>query len=160
MRKIICDRCGAEITGDRIGYVAVSWRAASDDSLMHDNPYEHMDFCEHCMNVIVACIDNVDINREEPEEPEAVEDPVQEEPEEDEEDQEEDENALWEDEEKPGPKPEKKPVRKKGVNYTKLRELVKAGKTPKECADALGITAKQFYYARKRAEALYVAGRI
>lgn len=165
MRKIICDRCGAEITGNRIGYVAAGWRAPSDNSFLNKNPYEHMDFCEDCMNSIVAFIDGVDIVREEPEavedpiegEPETVEGAVEEEPEEDEE---EDENALWEDEEKPEPKSEKKPVRKKGVNYTKLRELVKAGKTPKECADALGITAKQFYYARKRAEALYVAGRI
>lgn len=57
MRKIICDRCGAEITGDRIGYVAVNWRATSDDSLMQNNPYECMDFCEECMKDIANVID-------------------------------------------------------------------------------------------------------
>ena len=49
MRKIICDRCGAEITGDRIGYVAVNWRAVSDNSFLTESPYEHADFCEKCM---------------------------------------------------------------------------------------------------------------
>lgn len=58
MRKIICDRCGAEITGDRIGYVAVNWRATRDDSLMQNNPYEHMDFCECCMLDITFFIDD------------------------------------------------------------------------------------------------------
>lgn len=50
--------------------------------------------------------------------------------------------------------------RKKGVNYSRLRELVKAGKTAQEVAAELGITVKQYYYARKRAEALYVAGML
>ena len=57
MRKIICDRCGAEITGDRIGYVEVNWRAASDNSFLKKNPYEHSDFCEKCMKDIVSVID-------------------------------------------------------------------------------------------------------
>lgn len=165
MRKIICDRCGAEITGNRIGYVAAGWRAPSDNSFLNKNPYEHMDFCEDCMNSIVAFIDGVDIVREEPEavedpiegEPETVEGTVEEEPEEDEE---EDENALWEDEEKPEPKPEKKPVRKKGVNYARLRSMIKDGMSNETIAENLGLTMKQFYYARKRAEQLYIAGRI
>lgn len=57
MRKIICDRCGAEITGDRIGYVAAGWKAPSDKSFIQNNPYEHMDFCERCMMEITAFID-------------------------------------------------------------------------------------------------------
>ena len=57
MRKIICDRCDAEITGDRIGYVAVNWMATTDNSLMQNNPYERMDFCERCMMEIIAFID-------------------------------------------------------------------------------------------------------
>ena len=78
MRKIICDRCGAEITGDRIGYVAVNWRAASDNSFLKENPYEHLDFCPVCMSQIVAFIDDVSLKLVQ-EEPEAVEDPVEEE---------------------------------------------------------------------------------
>ena len=57
MRKIICDRCGAEITGDRIGYVAAGWKAPSDKSFIQNNPYERMDFCEGCMKEIIALID-------------------------------------------------------------------------------------------------------
>lgn len=86
MRKIICDRCGAEITGNRIGYVAVNWRSASDNSLMQDNPYETADFCEACMRRIALVIDGklgTVVYEDMPEEPEvAVEDPAQEEPEE------------------------------------------------------------------------------
>ena len=167
MRKVICDRCGAEITGDRIGYVAAGWRAPSDNSFLNKNPYEHMDFCEDCMNSIVAFIDGVDIVREEPE---AVEDPVEGEAEtvegvveeEPEEDEEEDENAYWPDEEATETEPEPEPVyeKKKKVDLRKLRELVKAGKTAKEIADHFGISVASYYNYRKKAEALYIAGRL
>ena len=158
MRKIICDRCGKEIPqGTRTGYIAVNWRAASDNSLMLDNPYENDDFCEDCMKNIVNVIDfnikvevreaSVDAGAEEVEDG-SEEDPV------DNDDDDEDE------EEEEEPEPDPPPVVKKGVNYTKLRELVKAGKEPREIAEELGITMKQYYYARKRAEQLYIAGRI
>lgn len=66
MRKILCDRCGAEIPlKSRIGYVAVNWRAPSDESLMYENPYEGYDFCEQCMHDIVEVIDNVVLCQEE-----------------------------------------------------------------------------------------------
>lgn len=66
MRKILCDRCGAEIQlKSRIGYVAVNWRAPSDESLMYENPYEGYDFCEQCMHDIVEVIDNVVLCQEE-----------------------------------------------------------------------------------------------
>ena len=70
MRKIICDRCGAEIpNGTRIGYVAVNWRSASDNSLMQDNPYKDDDFCEKCMEDIARVIDFKIISAPEEEEP-------------------------------------------------------------------------------------------
>ena len=66
MRKILCDRCGAEIPlKSRIGYVAVNWRAPSDESIMYENPYEGYDFCEQCMHDIVEVIDNVVLCQEE-----------------------------------------------------------------------------------------------
>lgn len=126
MRKIICDRCEAVITGQKIGYVAVNWRARSDDSFMQDNPYEHMDFCEHCMNVIVACIDNVDINREELE---AVEDPVEEEPE-----------------------PVKKAPQKKSVDKGKVGALSKAGWSNVKIADEMGVSSERIRQILKELE--------
>ena len=66
MRKILCDRCGAEIPlNSKIGYVAVNWRAPSDGSLMYENRYEGYDFCEQCMHDIVEVIDNVVLCQEE-----------------------------------------------------------------------------------------------
>ena len=92
MRKIICDRCGAEITGDRIGYVEVNWRAASDNSFLKENPYEHSDFCEKCMKDIVSVIDFKILSapkeeEQDPEEEETVEDAKKEEKGEDDEDE-------------------------------------------------------------------------
>ena len=146
MRKIICDRCGAEITGERIGYLAATWKSRSDDSFMQPSPYEDYDFCEACMKDVISVID-FDIIPAPPEpepEPEPEEEPV--------EDPEEEEVVQR--------IAETKAPARKGVNYTRLRELVKAGKTPKEISEELGITTKQYYYARKRAEQLYVAGAI
>lgn len=60
MRKILCDRCGAEIPlNSKIGYVAVNWRAPSDGSLMYENRYEGYDFCEQCMEDIIAVADSI-----------------------------------------------------------------------------------------------------
>lgn len=73
MRPIICDRCKAEITGQRIGYVAVNWRARSDDSFMQDNPYERCDFCEKCMEDIARVIDFKILAAPEDEEPDPEE---------------------------------------------------------------------------------------
>lgn len=140
MRKIICDRCGAEITGDRIGYVAVNWMAVTDNSLMQNNPYEHMDFCERCMMEITAFIDKKKPEDEDPEESE---------------DEEADPEPAPVD-----PEPEPPPKIYKGVNLRKLRELVKAGKTAQEIAAELGCSVAMYYKHRKRAEALYNAGML
>ena len=158
MRIIKCDRCGKEIpNGTRIGYIAMNWRAPSDDSLLEDNPYERMDFCPACMETIVKVID-CGIEEAVEEEPEAVEESP-EAVEEDEADEDPDEDEAEEPEPEPAPTP--KPVsRRKGVNYSKLRELVKKDLSNEEIARELGITMKQFYYARKRTEQLYVAGEI
>lgn len=140
MRKIICDRCGAEITGNRIGYVAVNWRETRDDLLMQDNPYEHMDFCECCMLDITFFIDKKKPEDEDPEESE---------------DEEADPEPAPAD-----PEPEPPPKIYKGVNLRKLRELVKAGKTAQEIAAELGCSVAMYYKHRKRAEALYNAGML
>lgn len=131
MRKIICDRCGAEITGDRIGYVSVNWRAVSDNSLMHgSNPYQHSDFCEKCMRSIVMVIDHkIESQPEEEEEPEAVEDPVEEEPE-----------------------PVKKAPQKKTVDKGKVGALSKAGWSNTKIADEMGVSSERIRQILKELE--------
>ena len=122
MRKIICDRCGAEIpNGTRIGYVAVNWRAASDNSLMQDNPYEEADFCEKCMEDIARVIDFKIISA----------------PEEEELDQEEEEVVE---------RIQKTPARATTPpDFGKIRELVKAGKSTKEISEIIGKSYNQTY---------------
>lgn len=224
MRKILCDRCGAEIPlKSRIGYVAVNWRAPSDESLMYENPYEGYDFCEQCMHDIVEVIDNVVLCKEEdkteqetPEElarrfvnaMKEVSAPEPEEPEEAESGSETDvepdiqgavektvkstEAAVeaWKDmtqsadaaaediqamaaearQAAPLEFPEDteelvgrladNPPPKRFVNLRELRELVKAGKKPKESAEHFGISVASFYNYRKRAEAMWNAGKL
>ena len=121
MRQIICDRCKAVITGPRIGYVAVNWRAASDNSLMQDNPYEEADFCEKCMEDIARVIDFKIISAPEEEEP----------------DQEEEETVE---------RIQKTPARvTTPPDFGKIRELVKAGKSIKEISEIIGKSYNQTY---------------
>lgn len=121
MRKIICDRCSAEITGDRIGYVAVNWRSASDNSLMQDNPYEEADFCEKCMEDIARVIDFKILSA----------------PEEEEQDPEEEETIE---------RIQSTPARPTAPpDFGKIRELVKAGKTTKEISEIIGKSYNQTY---------------
>lgn len=121
MRKIICDRCGAEITGDRIGYVAAGWRAPSDNSFLNKNPYEHADFCEKCMKDIVSVIDFKIISA----------------PEEEEQDPEEEETVE---------RIQKTPARPTAPpDFGKIRELVKAGKSTKEISEIIGKSYNQTY---------------
>jgi len=122
MRKIICDRCEAEIpNGTRIGYVAVNWRAASDNSLMQDNPYERSDFCEKCMEDIARVIDFKIISAPEEEEP----------------DREEEETVE---------RIQNTPARPTAPpDFGKIRELVKAGKTTKEISEIIGKSYNQTY---------------
>lgn len=226
MRKILCDRCGAEIPlTSKIGYVAVNWRAPSDDSLMYENSYEGYDFCEQCMHDIVEVIDNVVLCQEEdktgqetPEElarrfvnaMKEVEVTVLEstEPKEADSGSEtdvepdtqgavektvkrtkaaveawkdmtqsadaaaEDVQAMAaearqtaplefpEDTEKPVGRLADNPPPKQFVNLRELRELVKAGKKPKEIAEHFGISVASYYNYKKKAEALWIAGRL
>lgn len=226
MRKILCDRCGQEIPlTSKIGYVAVNWRAPSDESLMYENPYEGYDFCEQCMHDIVEVIDNVVLCKEEdkteqetPEElarrfvnaMKEVEVTVLEstEPKEADSGSEtdvepdtqgavektvkstkaaveawkdmtqsadaaaEDVQAMAaearqtaplefpEDTEKPVGRLADNPPPKRFVNLRELRELVKAGKKPKEIAEHFGISMASFYNYRKRAEAMWNAGML
>lgn len=46
------------------------------------------------------------------------------------------------------------------VNLRELRELVKAGKKPKEIADHFGISVASYYNYRKKAERLYITGNL
>lgn len=221
MRKILCDRCGAEIPlKSRIGYVAVNWRAPSDESLMYENPYEGYDFCEQCMHDIVEVIDNVVLCKEEdkteqetPEElarkfVEAMKEVYALEPEEPEEAESGSETAVepdiqgavektvksteaaveaWKDmtqsadaaaegvqamasearqtaplefPEEPVGRLADNPPPKQFVNLRELRELVKAGKKPKEIAEHFGISMASYYNYKKKAEAMWNAGRL
>lgn len=182
MRKILCDRCGAEIPlTSKIGYVAVNWRAPSDESLMYENPYEGYDFCEQCMEDIIEVIDSIcahsevieekketpeelarkfveamkEVSAPEPEEPEEAEIGSEEaapEPEET--------KMVEQDQEEPVGRLADNPPPKRFVNLRELRELVKAGKKPKEIAEHFGISVASFYNYRKRAEAMWNAGML
>lgn len=186
MRKILCDRCGQEIPlKSRIGYVAVNWRAPSDESLMYENPYEGYDFCEQCMHDIVEVIDNVVLCKEDdkteketPEElarrfVEAMKEvsvevlaPDPEEPEEaesgsEEADTEPEETKMVEqDQEEPVGRLADNPPPKQFVNLRELRELVKAGKKPKEIAEHFGISMASYYNYKRKAEAMWNAGML
>ena len=121
MRPIICDRCKAVITGPRIGYVAVNWRARSDDSFMKDNPYEGSDFCEKCMEDIARVIDFKIIPAPEEEEPDQEEEEVVE-------------------------RIESTPARPTAPpDFGKIRELVKEGKSIKEISEIIGKSYNQTY---------------
>ena len=129
MRKIICDRCGKEITSDRIGYVAATWRSRSDNSFMQLSPYEDADFCEDCTKDIVSIIDyHVKVEVEE-----AV---IDADPE----------------EEKPVEQPQKVPV-KKAVDKGKVSALAMAGWSMKKIADEMGVSPERIRQILKELEA-------
>lgn len=50
-RIIKCDRCGGEIQEGEIGYVSMMQRT-KDGDLCGDNPFEKLDFCPRCMELI------------------------------------------------------------------------------------------------------------
>lgn len=224
MRKILCDRCGQEIPlNSKIGYVAVNWRAPSDGSLMYENRYEGYDFCEQCMEDIIAVADSIcthsEVIEEKKETPEElarrfvnamkeVSAPESTEPKEADSGSETDvepdiQGAVektvkstkaaveaWkdmaqsadaaaegvqamaaearqtaplefpEDQEEPVGRLADNPPPKRFVNLRELRELVKAGKKPKEIAEHFGISVASFYNYRKRAEAMWNAGKL
>lgn len=159
MRIVVCDRCGRRIEdGEMIGSVAVNMRREYQGPMVKANPYSECDFCEDCMREIVALID-ADPYQEPEEEPEAEETP--EEPE-----------AEAEPEADPEPEPEPEPGdmesgsiivtnnMRQYIDLRELRELVKAGKKPQEIADHFGISLQKYYSARKKAEKLYIEGRL
>lgn len=56
-RKIICDRCGAEITSrPKLGYIALNYRDPKSGDLLDNNILEESDFCETCMHEITEYI--------------------------------------------------------------------------------------------------------
>ena len=58
MRKIICDRCGANITAaEKTGHISMNWRAARRGDPVPKNPYKDCDFCQACMEDIAKVID-------------------------------------------------------------------------------------------------------
>lgn len=61
-RVIKCDRCGKEIDPKRIGYVSVMERKDGDE-LTGKNPFEDMDFCGECMELIAGFITNAPATR-------------------------------------------------------------------------------------------------
>lgn len=173
MKCVICDRCKRVIGKDeKIGYISVNWRKEAGGDLMQPNPYEEYDFCETCIKLIVAVIDRIDARRPviKMPAPEDVEkfktvltglhldilgpDPAEEEEEEEEEEAEEDA------EEEPVGRLADTPKPSHGVNLRELRELVKAGKKPKEIAEHFGISLANYYNYKKKAEALWNAGML
>ena len=182
MRKILCDRCGQEIPlKSKIGYIAVNWRAPSDGSLMYENRYEGYDFCEQCMEDIIEVIDSIcahsEVIKQEKETPEELArkfvnamketisaepgpDPEEEEEEEAEEELEAEPEAEPEEPEKPVGRRADDPPPSHFVNLRELRELVKAGKKPKEIAAHFGISVASYYNHKKRAEAMWNAGML
>lgn len=62
-RIIKCDRCGGEIEEGHIGYVSMMQRSI-DGELCGDNPFENMDFCQECMELIGKFVSNEPATRE------------------------------------------------------------------------------------------------
>ena len=179
MRVIICDRCGEKIPdGTKIGYVSANWREGYEGDLIMPNPYEKWDLCEDCMKKIALLIDGtIDVQLEPEALPaeayahvealtEAMEKEMQE-PEDADPEDEEDEEDDGEDEDTEDPEEAEAISRMAGnpppgqrVNLRELRELVKAGKKPKEIADHFGISVASYYNYRKKAERLYITGNL
>ena len=57
-RIIKCDRCGGEVDPKRIGYVSMLQRNEKTGELEGENPFENMDICGNCMDLIAAFITN------------------------------------------------------------------------------------------------------
>ena len=164
---VICDRCGRIIRdSEKIGYVGVNWREEGGGNLTKENPYQDWDICEICMEEIVDVIDKRGVSA--PEEWQRTErrrkdlDPEKDDQDQEEETEEEEGEAeeLEEEQEEPVGRLADTPKPSHGVNLRELRELVKAGNKPKEIAEHFGITVASFYNYRKRAEALWNAGRL
>lgn len=127
MRKIICDRCGAEIPKDaRIGYVAVAWQSPTDGSILENSPYEGMDFCEKCIKDIVSVIDFKILSAPEAEEPDQEEEEVVE-------------------------RIQKTPS-KKSVDKGKVGALSKAGWSNAKIADEMGVSSERIRQILKELE--------
>jgi len=60
-RIVRCDRCGAEIDQKLgfVGYVAVCAQDIQTGDVSDDNPFESWDFCDDCMQTILACVTGV-----------------------------------------------------------------------------------------------------
>ena len=56
-RKIVCDRCGKDITAlPKLGFIGVSFRDSETGDLLEENPLANMDYCPECMEQITAYI--------------------------------------------------------------------------------------------------------
>lgn len=55
-RIIKCDRCGGEVDPKRIGYVSMLQRNEKTGELEGTNPFENMDICGNCMDLIAGFI--------------------------------------------------------------------------------------------------------
>lgn len=73
-RIIKCDRCGGEVDPKHIGYVSLLERNRGDE-LQGTNPFEKMDFCGACMELIAKYITNAPAKRGGVKEREAKEPP-------------------------------------------------------------------------------------
>lgn len=55
MTKIVCNRCGKEISGN-IGYIAWNFRDHISREMVDQNIFENCDYCEKCMEEIMEFI--------------------------------------------------------------------------------------------------------
>ena len=58
MRKIMCDRCGADISEDtdNVGYVSLHWKDVDSGDIVDNNPFEKWELCEDCYTEIFCYV--------------------------------------------------------------------------------------------------------
>ena len=140
-RKILCDRCGKDITGlQQIGFVGMSFRDPESGELLQENPLQDMDFCPECMDAIRAFVSEMPKLEPKPEPVVTLEEVA------------ELAAKLEPDEKKKQPEPKKnpKPPGSKNVDTGKLLALRRAGWTMQEIADEMKISSATVSYHLSR----------
>lgn len=153
MKRIIytCDKCGKEITADRYHITICQEVPAGEPELIGDSA--DRDYCVTCMRAAAAFLRMPSPDHDEVVQEEVIDLSEKSGKSVDPEDKEEPEDeTLWALKEM-GEQP--KPGRRRIVSQTvrgKILEMYKAGKKPKEIADALGIQKKDVYNTIYRAK--------
>lgn len=120
MVKILCDRCGADISASKkIGYIAWNFREGLGGELMQENAFENSHYCPGCMEKIGSYIREKCTVSEEivSKEPENAQKPVE-----------------------MGQKAEEKPKQRRAIDYGKIMALRDAGWSNEKIADEMHMT--------------------